>query len=229
MTAGTPLRAIVQPDPVFPTSPFLKRMLESAIDRVLAVDAHGHRIYSSPSFDSMVGGDGRLPLNTSAPPPYVPADQHGAYFRLLGAVPQVLVQDKTACGRLVVSRADRDRVPVDVTVGALVPPRGDAVSIWLFRPREMHDGGWRAGIDGASRGIGHWRDAGHPHPDTPLTRREREVLELLLEGWRVQSIASALYLSEHTVRNHLKAIFRKLGAHSQKDLIEMVRSQHTSP
>ncbi len=59
-------------------------------------------------------------------------------------------------------------------------------------------------------------------PDS-LTRRERDVLALLLDGRRVASIARTLYLSEHTVRNHLKAIFRKLGAHSQTELLDRLR------
>ena len=35
--------------------------------------------------------------------------------------------------------------------------------------------------------------------------------------------ARTLYLSEHTVRNHLKAIFRKLDAHSQTELLDRLR------
>lgn len=56
-----------------------------------------------------------------------------------------------------------------------------------------------------------------------LTRREREVLALLLDGRRVASISRTLYLSEHTVRNHLKAIFRKLDTHSQTELLDRFR------
>jgi NarL family two-component system response regulator LiaR len=43
-----------------------------------------------------------------------------------------------------------------------------------------------------------------------LTRRESEVLALLTTGMSNREIAAALFLSEHTVRSHLKAIFRKL-------------------
>jgi len=35
-------------------------------------------------------------------------------------------------------------------------------------------------------------------------------------------------VSEHTVRNHLKSIFRKLEVHSQAELVGMIRS-HSSP
>ena len=37
-------------------------------------------------------------------------------------------------------------------------------------------------------------------------------------------IASQLNLSQHTVRNHLKAVFRKLGVHSQSELVERYRA-----
>jgi DNA-binding NarL/FixJ family response regulator len=48
-----------------------------------------------------------------------------------------------------------------------------------------------------------------------LSRREREVLELLAKGNGVDAIGGALVISRHTVRNHLKAIYRKLGVRSQ--------------
>lgn len=53
-----------------------------------------------------------------------------------------------------------------------------------------------------------------------LSPREREVLELVLDGYRVSTIARSLYLSPSTVRNHLSAIFRKFGVRSQAELVE---------
>ena len=44
-----------------------------------------------------------------------------------------------------------------------------------------------------------------------LTQRENDILGLLAEGRSNRDIASALYLSEKTVKAHLAAIFRKLG------------------
>jgi DNA-binding NarL/FixJ family response regulator len=57
-----------------------------------------------------------------------------------------------------------------------------------------------------------------------LSGRERQIVELLLASRRVPGIAGALGISPHTVRNHLKAVFRKLGVHSQEALLELLRN-----
>lgn len=44
-----------------------------------------------------------------------------------------------------------------------------------------------------------------------LTRRERQILQQLLEGATNQDIASTLYVSEHTVKSHLYNVFKKIG------------------
>jgi DNA-binding NarL/FixJ family response regulator len=44
-------------------------------------------------------------------------------------------------------------------------------------------------------------------------------MERLVRGERVPTIARALYVSQSTVRNHLSVIFRKLGVHSQEELL----------
>lgn len=51
-----------------------------------------------------------------------------------------------------------------------------------------------------------------------LTQRERQVAECLRTGGRVPTIAKNLGISVHTVRNHLKSIFRKTGLRSQEEL-----------
>lgn len=53
-----------------------------------------------------------------------------------------------------------------------------------------------------------------------LSDREWSVLRGLLANQRTASIARALCISPHTVRNHLKSIFRKMGVSSQSELIE---------
>jgi DNA-binding NarL/FixJ family response regulator len=44
-----------------------------------------------------------------------------------------------------------------------------------------------------------------------LTPREREILELLVEGNRPAEIGDALFLSVKTVKNHLTSVYHKLG------------------
>jgi PAS domain S-box-containing protein len=61
-----------------------------------------------------------------------------------------------------------------------------------------------------------------------LSGREREVLALLVAGDRVPDIAKTLHISPHTVRNHLKSVFRKLGVGSQSELIQRIRSLGSS-
>jgi DNA-binding NarL/FixJ family response regulator len=53
-----------------------------------------------------------------------------------------------------------------------------------------------------------------------LTHKEREVIAAVVKhkGAPIKSIADALCLSSHTVRNHLASIYSKLGVHSRLDL-----------
>jgi DNA-binding NarL/FixJ family response regulator len=53
----------------------------------------------------------------------------------------------------------------------------------------------------------------------PLSPREREVLTMLAEGMATQDIATTLFLSLHTVRNHVRNILTKLGAHSKLEAV----------
>lgn len=62
-----------------------------------------------------------------------------------------------------------------------------------------------------------------------LTARELEVVRLLLSNGRVVSIAEKLEVSPHTVRNHLRSVFRKLGVHSQVELIKALSSHIPEP
>jgi DNA-binding CsgD family transcriptional regulator len=59
-------------------------------------------------------------------------------------------------------------------------------------------------------------------PTGTLSPRQWEILALLVEGERVRDIAAALYLSPSTIRNHLTAIFQKVGVHSQTELLAML-------
>lgn len=55
-----------------------------------------------------------------------------------------------------------------------------------------------------------------------LSTRENEIVQALSSGRRVKDIAQDLVISTHTVRNHLKAIYRKLNVRSQFELISLM-------
>jgi DNA-binding CsgD family transcriptional regulator len=52
----------------------------------------------------------------------------------------------------------------------------------------------------------------------PLTKREREVLELICQGNDQQAIAEQLSIAPATVDTHRKRISEKLGVHSERDI-----------
>lgn len=55
-----------------------------------------------------------------------------------------------------------------------------------------------------------------------LTRREREIADLITEGLRNAEIADRLYLSPHTVKQYVKAIYRKVGVGSRVQLTRLM-------
>ena len=68
--------------------------------------------------------------------------------------------------------------------------------------------------------------AGEALPElADLSSRQWEVVTRLLDGQRPPAIAKAMYVSQSTIRNHLTAVFRKLGVHSQQELIDRLRDR----
>lgn len=62
-----------------------------------------------------------------------------------------------------------------------------------------------------------------------LSPREREVYELIADGYRVPTIAKRLFINQSTVRNHLSNVFRKLGVESQAQLLEVIGEHRPRP
>lgn len=52
-----------------------------------------------------------------------------------------------------------------------------------------------------------------------LSGRERDVVALLVEGLDTHAITEQLFISPHTVQDHLKSVFDKIGIHSRRELL----------
>jgi DNA-binding NarL/FixJ family response regulator len=56
-------------------------------------------------------------------------------------------------------------------------------------------------------------------PDTPLSRRESEILQKVAYGASTKEVAHELRISPHTVKTHLERIFEKLGANDRAQAV----------
>jgi DNA-binding NarL/FixJ family response regulator len=56
-------------------------------------------------------------------------------------------------------------------------------------------------------------------PDTPLSRRESQVLQKVAYGATTKEVAHDLEISPHTVKTHLERIFEKLGANDRAQAV----------
>ncbi|MBK4998761.1 LuxR family transcriptional regulator [Pseudomonas sp. S31] len=69
-------------------------------------------------------------------------------------------------------------------------------------------------------------DARQPQDNILLSPREIEVLRLLETGMRNTEMAEKLFVSETTVRTHLRSINAKLGARSRTEAVSLARHMH---
>lgn len=58
-----------------------------------------------------------------------------------------------------------------------------------------------------------------------LTQREREIVELIYKGASNAIIAEELFISQNTVKSHMKNIYEKLNVHSRMELVYLINAQ----
>ncbi|GAA0358209.1 hypothetical protein GCM10009092_23000 [Bowmanella denitrificans] len=56
-------------------------------------------------------------------------------------------------------------------------------------------------------------------PTQPLSTREKQISMLCAQGYSNREIADKVFISENTVKFHLKQIFRKLDIRKRNELI----------
>lgn len=58
-----------------------------------------------------------------------------------------------------------------------------------------------------------------------LSDRERDILDAVGRGMRNREVGEAMFISEHTVRNHLASIYRKLGVNTRAAAVARFRRE----
>ncbi len=65
----------------------------------------------------------------------------------------------------------------------------------------------------------------HINTNSPLTPREKEVLQLMAEGNTYSQISEALFISKETARSHIRNIYTKLQVSSKSEAIKIANDK----
>ena len=136
-----------------------------------------------------------------------------------------------------------DGAPVDCLLSAeRIALRGDACILWLYQDitqrrhselalveaieAVMKDASWfsRSIMDKLAT-LRSPSAGAPPPPQTDLSRREREVLELIAHGHDDRAIAERLGLSGNTVRNHVSRLYAKIGVNRRSAAVIWARER----
>ena len=221
----------------------------------LVIDCEGRLLHLSPGFAKLVGMDGADCSGQRHPFPWCDGDCVEECRRRFGfldsdrarelAIHSVSWRLKNSCGGCLElarqSRAlpDDSDFDLDRAVGLVISD-----SSILNEVGEADTGAIGSQVDEIEKAMQGIADelerlgissdfflrsswpSGCPELDS-LSPRESEILMLFMDGSRVSNIARNLCISQHTVRNHLQSVFRKVGVGSQAELIEKLRSPAT--
>jgi PAS domain S-box-containing protein len=178
-----------------------------------------------------VGGDAELALSNVGVPSYV-LDTTGvvrwinpAAEQLLGDVrgrhfTSVVAPEDSRRARESFSRKVLGTAPATDSSAVLVSTAGMRVAVEISSVPLM-SGERVVGVFGLLEGR---TDEAPAAPPPHLTPRQVEVLRLLEQGCSTKQIADALHLSNETVRNHIRRLFRALGVHSRLEAVAAARA-----
>lgn len=161
-------------------------------------DAQGQLVYISPDFEKLVGVTAADHLGKTPPRPWWPPEDFEMITGLCSFVSAGLaVQFGLHLFQGTLAHADGTRLQVTADYAHVVDECGTPVLHMIrYLPRATS------------------------HPDFErLSGRERDVARCLLAGRPTTGVAADLGISPHTVRNHVKSIFRKLDVHTRLELM----------
>lgn len=138
---------------------------------------------------------------------FVPPDELAATLRQPGRTARTVTRTLVA----------KDGRPHAFLASVVQTTWGDRPALWLGLL-------WAPAMSGRDTALPPARTAERrPASLAVLTPRERQVATLLARGYSTLNTATLLGLTESTVRDHVKAIFRKTGVHSRVELTRLVQ------
>jgi DNA-binding CsgD family transcriptional regulator len=163
------------------------------------------------------------------PPGVIELDRSGRLLRMSSSAEPLLAELSGSSAQAGVGHPAIHAV-ASATRNAIAAPVEGAGSALPSSPVKTSGGSWLV-LHGAllgdvrSQAVAVFIQRAHPTLVAPLllqayglTAREREVAQLLLRGATTIQVARRLVISRHTVADHLKSIFEKVGARTRGEL-----------
>ncbi|MBA3629439.1 MAG: AAA family ATPase [Actinobacteria bacterium] len=155
----------------------------------------------------------------------------GVAARYLGLLDDAAADLERTVRACAISGADGFRAEAQYELAAVLARRADqgdlarARSLVADATRQASELGMTPIASSAGNLIGELDAA---EPPTPLTRREREVAELVAKGLTNREIAEHLFLSERTAQNHVQHILTKLDLSNRSQIAVWVTKSEMS-
>jgi DNA-binding CsgD family transcriptional regulator len=161
--------------------------------------------------------------NTIIGTPFTHWVHPGDVGNLLIGIGRALEDDATVTIRVRVRHVDGSWCPMVAAIVPLIGPEPEHEFAFIIRPVDEADITMELEAAGIAQQVRGLPDLTRIPEVNELSTRQLEVLTRLLDGQRVSTIATEMFVSPSTIRNHLAAIYRKFGVHSQAELLAYVR------
>jgi PAS domain S-box-containing protein len=197
----------------------LDELLTNTADGVCAVTPDGRIVFWNRSAERILGHPAREVVGRPCCDVFVGRDPSGNRLCYRGCHVLTLVKMGEPVQHFQMETRTKAGKPAWLDVSILVLPgaRKDAgTTVHLFRDvTAAHE------LEALLRQRLQERPApsAEGEPPAPLTRRELEILRLMMTGANTKAMAAKLNVSTATVRNHVQNIFGKLGVHSRLEAV----------
>jgi len=193
----------------------LDALLSNTADGVCAIGVDGRIVFWNRAAERLLGYAAREVVGKPCCDVFVGRDPAGNRLCYQGCHVQTLVKRGEAVEHFQMATRTKAGRPVWLDISILAVPgarRDAATTVHLFRDvTTAHE------VEALVRErLAQMRpplDDGPPSPE--LTRRELDILRLMVAGASTRAMADRLHVSPATVRNHVQHILEKLGVHSR--------------